>query len=309
MTLLRDIQDAATGTEVPVTTLLRKAQILAARLDHAPLRQWASAELDGYKDREALPEYRRLGGVTVIGDFSGAFGTVVRNAPIPMSNVPEEYRERLFTHDVYESVARLEALVSRPDGAIEYPWPPDFVAALAQDFYEAMVAVQIVKAISPSVLTGILDTVRNRLLAFALDIERLDSEAGDTAPGAPVPISSAAVTQIFNTTISGGQVSLATAGQGDVSQQVTQTIGDPRTIEDITASLREWGLPGDEIRDLEFALSEDRDSAGGGEVVVGDKTQSWIGRLATRVAAGSVKVAENVSVDVIVALLNKAAGG
>jgi hypothetical protein len=47
MTLLRDIQDAATGTDVPVATLLRKAQILAARLDHAPLREWASQELDG----------------------------------------------------------------------------------------------------------------------------------------------------------------------------------------------------------------------------------------------------------------------
>jgi len=117
------------------------------------------------------------------------------------------------------------------------------------------------------------------------------------------------VTQIFNTTISGGQVSLAAAGQGDVSQQVTQTIGDPHTIEDITARLRQWGLPDEEIRDLELALSEDRDSAGGEALVVGDRTQSWIGRLATRVAAGSVKVAENVSVDVIVGLLSKAAGG
>jgi hypothetical protein len=307
MTLLRDIQEAATGTDVPVATLLRKAQILAARLDHAPLREWASQELDGYRDFESLPDYRRLGRVTVVGDFSGPFGSSMRNAMIPESNVPDEWRETLFTHNVYESVAELEAILARRDEGLLYPWPADVTASLADHFYEGMGAMRIAKSLAPSAIAGVLDTIRNRLLAFALDIERLDARAGDVAPGEPPPVAPAAVTQVFNTTIHGGQVSLAAAGQGDVAQSVSQTGEAPRSITDVAGTLREWGLPDEDIRELEEALAADRDAAGG-ELVVGQQTQNWLGRVATRISAGAVTVAENVTVETIVGLLTKLAG-
>lgn len=89
MTLLREIQEDATGTDVPVASLLRKAQVLAARLDHLPLRSWASNELDGYRGDDEIPDYRRLGRVPVYGHFSGPFNSGLRNALISPSNVPE----------------------------------------------------------------------------------------------------------------------------------------------------------------------------------------------------------------------------
>lgn len=307
MTLLRDIQDAATGTDVPATTLLRKAQMLAARLDHAPLRKWAGQELDGYTDVESLPDYRRIGTVAVMGDFGGTFGRVMRNVPIGMSNVPGEWRPRLFTHDVYESVAELESLLQRGGDGLQYPWPPDVVAAFAQQFYEDYAAMQIVKVIPPSVIAGVLDTIRNRLLAFALDIEKLAPHAGDTAPGEAPPVEPAAVTQIFNTTIHGGQVSLAAAGQGDVAQNVTQTIGEPIKIADVIKQLREFGLPDDDIRELQEALTADSDT--GGELVIGDQTHSWLGRIAARLGTGAEQLAKGVTVETIVALLTKLVAG
>jgi hypothetical protein len=201
--------------------------------------------------------------VTVVGDFSGPFGSSMRNAMIPEGNVPEKWRETLFMHNVFESVAELEAILARRDDGLLYPWPADVTAAFAECLYEGTAAMRISKSLAPSAMAGVLDTIRNRLLAFALDIERLDPHAGEVAPGEPPPVPPATVSQVFNTTIHGGQVSLAAAGRGDVTQSVSQTSGEPRSIADVTAKPREWGLPEDSIRELEEALSADSETAGG----------------------------------------------
>ncbi len=40
MTLLREIQDAATNENVSLAVVLRKCKILATRLKHEPFRKW-----------------------------------------------------------------------------------------------------------------------------------------------------------------------------------------------------------------------------------------------------------------------------
>ena len=49
MTLLRQIQDSAVDGQCPISTLLRKCAVLAARLEHDELRRWVSSELNGYE--------------------------------------------------------------------------------------------------------------------------------------------------------------------------------------------------------------------------------------------------------------------
>lgn len=310
MTLLRDIQDAAIGTDVPIATVLRKAQVLAARLDHEPLRAWVMAELDGYDNVDDLPDYRRIGQVPVLGHFSGPGGSSTTNRPLPPRCVPENFREFLFTHNAQEGVAVLEAIVQSGPNA-KYPWPSDVVAEFQEDFIEYMALVQAFKAVSTTILAGVLDTVRNRLLAFVIDIEKLDPHAGEVAPGAPAPVADAAVSQVFHNNITGGTVTIAAAAQGDVSQQVQTKIDSAETWEDVRGTLREWGLPEDDIADLGSAIARDRQTTGSSTdlVVVGDRTRSWIGNFAGKVAGGTVQLAKNVSTDVITALLTKAAGG
>lgn len=310
MSMLREIQDGATGNDVPLNVLLRKAQVLAARLGNAPLRQWTRLELDGYQRREDLPDYRRLGEVLVLGTFRGAFGSGADNTPMPRHNIPEEWHEMLYTHDVFESVAQLQALSRSPDNATRYPWPPEAVALFADRFYEGMNCVQVVRVVSSTQLIAILDTVRTRLLDFALEMERLDPSAGESGAGEGRTVAPAVVTQIFNQTISGGLVAFASAGQGNVTQEVSQLVDGASSWQDVEERLRAWGLPEEDLADLRSSLQLDaRDASTGQELVVGQQTQTWIGRIATRVATGSLKLAENIGVDAIVALVTKAVGG
>jgi hypothetical protein len=303
MTLLREIQHAATEDQVRVSVLLRKAQVLAARLDHEPLRQWTRLELDGYERSEDLPDYRRLGRVNVLGHFSGPFNSGMSNAPIPRTHVPEEWRDVLFTHDMFESVAALESFAASPEAMVQYSWPAEVVASFANCFYEGQNCMQAFKVVPTTQIVSVLDTVRNRLLDFALSIEQLDPDAGDgEGQSSATP---AAITQIFNNTITGGHVAFASSGQGSVSQLVSQRTDGMSSLETLRVRLQEWGVPEDDLHDLDHALDADREAEAG----VGPETQRWLGRLAGKVGAGSVRLAEGVGIELIAGLLGRAASG
>ena len=92
MSLLMDIQNAAVDPNTDVATLLRKCKVLSVRLGNDGFKQWVDNELNGYKEVSDLPEYRILR-TQSYGDFSGSFGSGLRNAPIPPSCLPEKYRD------------------------------------------------------------------------------------------------------------------------------------------------------------------------------------------------------------------------
>jgi hypothetical protein len=60
MTLLREIQLAATDGSTDISTVLRKVKILAARLHNVEFIEWVNRELNGYTGVEVadLPPYR-----------------------------------------------------------------------------------------------------------------------------------------------------------------------------------------------------------------------------------------------------------
>ena len=58
MTLLREIQLAATDDQVSISTVLRKAKMLAARLQNRDFEDWVNRELNGFEDGVDLPPYR-----------------------------------------------------------------------------------------------------------------------------------------------------------------------------------------------------------------------------------------------------------
>ena len=106
MSLLREIQQAATDPDVDLPSLLRKCKILANRLGNPAFKQWVSYELNGYPDLDKLPDYRVFD-VEVRGYFTGSFNRMLDNANIPPSCIPKELREILFTCRMNAPVAAI----------------------------------------------------------------------------------------------------------------------------------------------------------------------------------------------------------
>ena len=136
MSLLREIQNAAVDKDADIPTILRKCKVLAARLGNDQFKQWVEYELNGYPSKDVLPKYRILR-VHSCGHFAGPFGSGLKNAPIPLMNIPESFRDYVEHSYLLAPISAYVALIQKKDECKEN-WAPDLVAHLGSQIYEDM---------------------------------------------------------------------------------------------------------------------------------------------------------------------------
>lgn len=199
MSLLRVIQDGTTDHSVALADLLRRCLILAYRLQHDSLAKWAEQELNGYPDIDELPPYRKTS-AEVRGNFRNV-AREVNNALIPSLAVEEKHRDQLFSQAYTEGVAHYEALLISGEQNFGSTWPANFVAYYQTRLMEGYYLVDARKLISRGEIQGMLDQIRNRILSFALEIEKENPAAGEVEPGGGPAVPPQKVDQIYNTYI------------------------------------------------------------------------------------------------------------
>lgn len=218
MSLLRDIQQTAIDDKERLPTLLRKCNVLASRLGNEEFKQWIENELNGYKSEDDVPEYRIIP-TFLKGHFMGAFGSGLQNANIPVSSFPKEFEENLSVVKLSAPIASLEDLVKNKESSFSrFPLPAEFVAYYGRQIYERMNCMEAWHVVSDNLIVALLDTVRNRILQFVLEIEAEDPNAGE-APLNSNPVPQEIVSQIFNNYITGDVHNIANASS-DFSQNV-----------------------------------------------------------------------------------------
>jgi len=189
MTLLREIQAAATESNIDISTVLRKAKILAVRLHNPEFETWVDHELNGYGDRSNLPPYRVVN-VEVRGHIRRA-GLHWGDAPIMTTFLPEKLRDWGEVSYLSQPVAAIASLAAsaRDGSCLQVQWPQELAIKFGAEGYDGFECLGAWQVISPHSLIGIVDTVRNRILEFALKIESENPAAGEASPDAlPVPV-------------------------------------------------------------------------------------------------------------------------
>lgn len=296
MSLLKEIQDEAVTSQSDIASLLRKCRVLASRLKNDDLKNWVQNELDGYKPKDELPAYR-ICRCHSLGTFLGAGGRRLENAPIPLTSIPKEYRESLSKVQFRESISALADLVRHNDGKpLQQAWPPDLYPVVGEQIMQYMNLGQAWKVIPRSMIVSIIETVRNRILNFALELEAESPNAGESVPTAK-QVSTEKVSQVFNTYIMGNVGNVATASS-NFSQHgsVTVSQGDLLSLKTYLQSL---GLVKADVSNLEKAIKED------GAVSckpLGKRVSEWLGCMVTKAAQGLL----NIGITVAPKLLTKA---
>jgi hypothetical protein len=137
MSLLVEIRDAAVDAKT-VAVALRNAKILASRLNNDRLKLWVDRELNGYTDKDSLPAYRIVN-APAVGDFSGPFGSGLRNQPIPSTSLPENLRDYARRAFIFEGVGALEAFIETAGtGGLSLPWPGDLSVLVGAEIVQGM---------------------------------------------------------------------------------------------------------------------------------------------------------------------------
>jgi len=302
LSLMRQIRDGATSSQTPLGEVLRLCMRLGQQLSNQDLIDWARKEASGYTDKDELPDYRVLPS-EVRGDFFGPFQSGIKNAHIPRSVVDEDHRDNLFSVSLREPVNQLELYAKSKDGSSTYQisWSGDAIAYYQRkDIYSnGLVLASAWRLMTGQNILGVLETIRTRVLDFILQIQKeLGVDLDEPGDARKIDIESPqAITNIFNNTINGGQVSLSNAGDASIGS-ISISVGN---IEELKDYMRSIGISNQEIAQLDQSIAND------GEVkeTLGPEVSRWLSRMGVKALKGGLSVGKEIAVSLMTkALMN-----
>jgi hypothetical protein len=286
MSLIHDIQAAAISQITDLPTLLRMCKLLAARISHEQFAHWVDCELNGYPDVASLPDYR----VVRVESYGSFFGTYAKadRLQVPLTVLPENLQEHFSLAYLGSSISAYAMFEAKDKaGTLREPWPLDLAVNNASAIATGMQCISAWKEIPMGAVVGLLDSVKTRVLGFAIDLEKEAPNAGEMPIGSTPPLSREKMTQIYNTNIVGNVGNISNSGE-NYSQSSTLDIntGDWDTL---VKRLADLGLRAGELdgiqADYDAAarsndIQEKRNLAGG-----------WISRLTSKLFSGGTGVA------------------
>jgi hypothetical protein len=279
-----EIRDDLIDPHQRLADILRKAKVLAYRLDIPEFKQWVDHELDGYAGTNVeLPDYRNFPAHNY-GTFSGFGGSLIDNQPIPIFTLPDWAHQYVEKIELRQGVAAMEDLgPGARENPIKLPWPPELIALMGEpgrivSGYALSSAWQL---LTKNQIDGILDTVRNRLLTFMLELEdQFPDLAESEVVAGHVPKEQAA--NIFHTNIYGSQNVVAT---GTHFTQIAQPSIPSRDLAALLNYLRELGISEEDVMELQEIVEEGEIPSEPGRL--GPRAESWLGRLTTKGIEGA----------------------
>lgn len=295
--LLNEMLEMAVSSDQPLADLIRRCMVLAVRFEMDDFKQWAIQELNGYPSGDELPAYR-VCRVQSYGTFSNGFRTM-KNCPIPTLSLPDWIREKIEAVEISDSIGAIEQTLipKSEESSLRMPWIPDMLpvvgAALTENDpggYQLLEAWQLLPITVP---TGIVETVRNRVLSFVLEVQKLDVNVDNPKPEQVAAVKEP-IRDIYNITIQGDNKGNISGAQTKNSMNIVNI--EQGDVASLMEQLEDLGIKGEALDKLEAAIEEDKADPSSEPGKLGSRVTGWVGDLATNVASG---VATNLSMDTV----------
>ena len=172
MALVDDIIELASSDKEPIGNVLRKCLVLESQYPNEDFRAWLDKELDGYESNDKLPAYRNFHAISY-GNFYGIAGRQLTNQPLSLHILDQDDYDRMKMCPLVQPASSYEA---RPDTSTDaqFPWNPVLTTKYQTKFYKDsdMVLNRAWQLIPGSIIVSLLETVRNRILRFTLDMKK-----------------------------------------------------------------------------------------------------------------------------------------
>ena len=208
----------------------------------------------------------------------------MKNAPIPPMCVPKEMHNLISKLVFPEGAAQLRSLISENDTSpLKKPWPQNIAVLVGENIYDGLNLLQAWQLVTPAMIVGILDTIRNRILNFVLEIESAAPDAGEgTLPPTFTPEK---VGNVFHTNIYGNVANLA-AGGTDFKQETTITVAR-EDWDSLCQYLMALDISPDDIQNLKEAIKKEPKAKSSR---FGKGVGAWIGDMVSKSVQGLWKV-------------------
>jgi len=160
MSLISELIIATLRDDAPIESLLRKAYVVSKKLGLDDFSKIIYQELHGYTNIDDVPNYRVVkGDLRGLDYYSGWISAMV----------PPELEASLLLRRLMQPVAELKALYDSGDNPLIIGLAADVNEELSKIFEGPPTRFGV--AISRASIYKILDTIKNLILTWALDLE------------------------------------------------------------------------------------------------------------------------------------------
>ena len=162
--VFQQLKNEAVRSDAKISDLLRKAKIHISRdVSQKDFLSWINNELNGYHNGEKVPGYR-----VVQGEPRG--WNPYNTSWIPFIHDHSEIQETISKRGVNSSVSELEDLLQKDSGnqQIQMPYPADAQKLMSEG---VGLQTQFSLFLSPTVVVGILESVRNKLIDHLVELD------------------------------------------------------------------------------------------------------------------------------------------
>jgi AbiTii len=280
---------------------LRRCRILASRLSNKEFECWVDRELNGYSNKEELPDYRSTT-AHAHGTFIGPMFHSIPDAPIPPGALKVEHHHWAETVELREPIgAYLDMLQDRTQTGWNIEWPAKLIVIYARRFYEGRYALhQAWQHVSRNQVVAVADTVGNRVLMFALDLAKALPELAHNDELKPLqPATQDRVTQIFQNHFHATVGNVVSGSSGFSQHSAINVVGGD--LQSLRKALAQNRVDQVDIDSLEHAMAEDQNN----EPRYGPKTVQWLSDMMKKAADGAGQIALSTATTVLPKLLSK----
>lgn len=270
--IVLQLQELASDAKGDINTLLSKALMVATKLNLDDFRQWVLHEQEGYPEDVDLPDYR------IIRAELKAHHPNTGLIPCQFDN--DELEVTLSTLALTEPLSEIVHRMNNqePGQVICYQFSPEQEQTIAPLFSNQ--SFKPLRAISASQLFAIVQSVRNRILSWALDLEKqgvLGSGITFSAKEKEIAMHGQSI-QITNFQ---GVIGNVSGGHIHQSNQQLVIAGD---FPSLATLFRNNGVIDEDIELLANALSEEPIVT---SAKFGPRVSEWIGKMISKASDGS----------------------
>lgn len=208
-------------------------------------------------------------------------GAKIEHYPIPTVVLKEQHRKLVEKAAFREGIAAYQHDPTQKKGAGQWliPWSPNLIALYQSAFFQGdYVLTQAWQEVPEAFILALNDTIRNRVLKFALEVqEELGSVGDDPAALSPDRVDQTVINNIF-----GGHVVIA--GRVTDVTQAGSIVVMKGNLTLLTDALERLGVSDKgEMQALQKAITEDATAQG--SPGLGQSTLDWIKRAAFKLAS------------------------
>ncbi len=162
--IVLELQSVALNEEYDITNILRKALLVATKLNLEEFKHWISYELNGYIDCEdnIVPDYRKI---TVEIKVKDQYHGLI-DVEFPDKNIADI----LCNYILRAPIKNLDVTLKNHEDYIELPFT-NHEKSVFKEFKFRIASEPITRIINPNTITTIIDIVRNNILEWSLKLE------------------------------------------------------------------------------------------------------------------------------------------